>query len=152
MQDNHTTRNTFPDIQTKKLKQLYNDSRSIKTLRALWIVGIIAFLAIIGFVLFSPNRIPADQIPSLAIILPFIALNLATVIGCFRWATWGRILGIISCALALFGFPIGTLIGILGLVAFIRSPELFGPKRLDPAELLIEYKSRKKTAKAQQGS
>ncbi len=40
-------------------------------------------------------------------------------------------LGIIDCILMLMGFPIGTLIGIIGLVALIPNKELFEPNALD---------------------
>ena len=48
------------------------------------------------------------------------------------------------CSVMLINVPIGTLLGILGLVAFIRGERLFGPDRYVGRELKAELKRRKK--------
>jgi hypothetical protein len=150
MSTEYNIRNTFPDIETKKLKQLYNASRSIKALCAIWILGLVFQIVILLYASFAQGLTPEKRIHAFMFFVPIIVLNLATIIGCFQWASWGRILGAITCILILFGFPLGTILGILGLIAFIRSPELFGRNRLDPDQLIVEYKMRK--GKAQQGA
>jgi hypothetical protein len=57
-------------------------------------------------------------------------------------------MGIIVCVLTLINIPLGTLIGIVGLFAFIKAPNLFGPGRVLHKDLKTEYKLRKKARKA----
>jgi len=67
---------------------------------------------------------------------------LFAAIGCFTRDDWARICGIIICCLLLLNIPIGTLIGIFGLIAFIRGKKLFGPGRLDPKTIKAELRYR----------
>ncbi len=54
-------------------------------------------------------------------------------------------LGIILCAISLLGIPIGTLIGIIGLIAFVGGEKLFGEGKYLHADLQREFKHRKKS-------
>ncbi len=76
------------------------------------------------------------------------SLALATTVGLqFRFG-WGRIVGFIFCAYLLILFPIGTLIGIFGIVALVGSEPLFGKDGWRAQELKKEYKQRKKALRA----
>lgn len=143
MELEYAVRNTFPSIETPRLKQLYNAHRSIQTLCVLWILGLIFLFIMLMVSLFSPESTMEARLGWSAILIPLIGFYLATVIGCYQRKKWARICGIIACVFALPGFPIGSLLGIIGLFAFGRSPELFGLDRLDPDELIVEYKKRK---------
>jgi hypothetical protein len=72
---------------------------------------------------------------------------LVAIIGMLKRTSWGRVMGIIVCILTLINIPLGTLIGIVGLFAFIKAPNLFGPGRVPHKDLKTEYKLRKKARK-----
>ena len=146
-------RNTFPEIDDKKLKSLYSDHRSINAISALWILGSIIFLLVGMMVAISrrPEVDPAINYIEGSAFIGFGLLYFAFIIAIYRRVKWARIAGIVWCIICLFGFPLGTILGILGLMAFIRSPELFGKDRLDPDEIKVEYNYRKKNRKALRG-
>lgn len=60
----------------------------------------------------------AGGIIALTVIITLIvgALYLSTGIGLWKFKSWARILAIILSVLNLFSFPIGTILGICGLV------------------------------------
>jgi hypothetical protein len=133
-------RNDFPEIDTKALKKLRNDSHSIRTVAALLILGIGILGIVLVFASFSGNLGIADLILPLGI----TAFQGIVVAGLIVRATWGRVLGFISGALMLIGFPIGTLIGVLFLIALARADRLFGSNRFTHKALEAEWKYRKK--------
>lgn len=151
-------RNYLPELDTKQLKKLFNDCQNIRALIGLWtFLGLPANLIIaIMYVVLAVQGMPAADAAQAAggvfvllfgagvAILAFL-LQAVTVYFGWRRHELGRILGIVCCALMLPGFPVGTLIGALGLVAFIRSGErYFGPNGIDYKQLKREYKRRKK--------
>ena len=58
-----------------------------------------------------------------ATLVCYVGLSVAGGIGLLQGKDWGRILGIVNAALSLFGFPIGTTIGILILI-YLLKPEI----------------------------
>ena len=56
---------------------------------------------------------------------------------------WGRIIGIISCWMMLIIFPIGTMVGILGLRGLSGAKQLYGKNGLDYKEIKIAYEQQK---------
>jgi hypothetical protein len=135
-------RNLFPDIATPDLKKLRNDSHSIRTFMVLLLLGVVIFLlAGIGFL--AGGKSGATAMGEFAFFVVAGGLNLITAIGLMTRAVWGRYLGFVCAAFALLGFPVGTLIGILMLVALGRGARLFGPDRLDHKALNTEWKYRK---------
>lgn len=66
-----------------------------------------------------------------------------TLVGTIRRTAWGRILGIIACVISLINVPLGTLIGVIGLFAFIKARELFGPNRITHAAVKAAFKDLK---------
>ena len=73
--------------------------------------------------------------------------DLMVVIGLFIRSSWGMILGMVAGGFALISIPIGTIIGVMGLFAFIKAPTLFGPDRVLHNDLKAEFKHRKKLKK-----
>lgn len=58
---------------------------------------------------------------SILVLLVFIGISIAGGIGILRGQEWGRVLSIIHAALGLFGFPMGTVLGILVIVYLTKS-------------------------------
>lgn len=139
------TRNLFQDIPTKELKKLRNDSHTIRAVAALLILGLLIMLLAGGFLLFGNigNGGPAGVFELIPLLIVGV-LNSVVLVGLIKRANWGRILGFISGALMLFGFPLGTLIGVLFMVSLGRGKRLFGPDRLVHKQLEAEWKYRKR--------
>lgn len=134
-------RTEFPELSTRELKRLFNHNSSITALSVLWILGAILT---IGLAVVEASS-PEGSGMVLAGVLVGIALfQLVTVVGCFRREPWARVCGIVVCVLMLVNIPIGTLLGLLGLVAFARGAPLFGPGRYVGKELKAELKHRKR--------
>lgn len=133
-------RNDFKDVPTDRLKKLRNDSHSIRTMAVLILIGVV--ISGIGFIAVATSMGSAE-LAVVAMLGCMVLLNLVTAIGFITRPKWARILGIVVAALMLLGFPIGTLIGILLLVALTRSKELFGPGRYPHKALNAEWKYRK---------
>lgn len=131
-------------LDDKTLKKHYNNSRSISALTFLFGLGALGCIVLVV----SGSRMVQNENGSLGPLYGIFAgaavLNLVTMIGLIRRAPWGRVLGIICCVPTLINFPIGTAIGVLGIVALAGSPQLFGPDRLNPKELAAEIKARKR--------
>lgn len=134
-------RRAFPDIPTPDLKKLRNDSHTIRAVVALIILGLVLLGIVMLTAVFVGNGMGAAE---LIVVTVIGGLQSVVMIGLIQRATWGRIAGFISGSFMLFGFPIGTLIGILFLVSLIRGARLFGPDRLAHKELEAEWKYRKK--------
>jgi len=85
-------------------------------------------------------------------ILVFIGLVIfftLTVVSLYKRKSWGRVLGIIASIMSLLNFPLGTLIGVFGLFAFIGAPQLFGVNRIEHKALKAEFKLQKLKRKTQ---
>jgi hypothetical protein len=138
-------RERFPDLSTRELKKLFNHHSSITALSCLWSLGAAAAVLFVPTLLFGLAREGGEAEFLIAAVLFLIAVfQLITVIGCYRRDSWARTCGIVVCSVMLINVPIGTLLGILGLVAFIRGERLFGPDRYVGRELKAELKRRKK--------
>ena len=128
------------------LKKLKNYSHNIGALGVLWSIG--AALSINGLVLivFGIVEFENNDVRVFAFVFSlFFAIVLClAVIGLFTRTRWGRVIGIVICCMALPGLPLGTIIGIIGLLALIEGKRLFGKDRYLHRELKKEYKFRKK--------
>lgn len=133
-------------MSTKELKKLFNHSNTIRVLIFLWCLGL-AFLVFAVPVMFlaaaSGDKEAVVSLVMGILFLVFGALQAAGVYGCWNRLAWGRTLGIVLCALSLPSFPIGTIIGILGIIAFSGGGRLFGPDRLTHERLKAEVAYRK---------
>lgn len=75
--------------------------------------------------------------------LGLLVFYVFAIVGTLKRTSWGRVLGIICCCLMLINVPIGTIIGVIGLFAFIKAKELFGPERITHAEVKQAFKDLK---------
>jgi hypothetical protein len=131
----------FSDLDDKAFKKLYYRSCNISGITLLLSFGLIAIAAVIAL----PD---ADANLPKPVFIGLGLFYLASIIGLFKRTSWGRILGIIVCSLSLLSIPLGTIIGIMGLFAFIKAPNLFGSGRVLHKDLKAEFKLRKKWRKA----
>lgn len=137
------------DLNTKEVKKLYNNSRSIGALVFLWCLGaILMSFAAFGMIMGGRSTSAGqDDTPVAFLIVVFVgivAINLAGVVGCWTRQGWGRVVGFILCALMLLNIPLGTIIGLFGLIALSGGARLFGPNRLTHQQLKAEVAFRKK--------
>ena len=145
IQPQHRTSDGSPlaQMERKRFKKLYYRSVNVGTIAFLLIIGVIA----LAWLLYKQKTI-AEANHNTIIISPIFYIStifsILAAIGLFMRASWGRIVGIIACALMLINIPIGTIIGIAGLVALFQAPELFGNNRFLHKDLKKEYKKRKR--------
>ena len=135
----------FADYTIKDLKKLYNHSRTIRMLVILWCFSILFSVLII--VVLTATTLKEGELIGLAVIFVWVvilAFQAITVYGTMKRADWGRNCAIIICSIMLLGFPMGTLVGALGLVALVQGKVLFGHDHLEFKLLKEEYKYRKK--------
>jgi len=111
------------DIEYKRLKKRYNNSRSIRTAVYLLVIcSVILLISLLGLHLVS------------VLAIPLLILFISTAVGLSLRTNWGRILGYISCVIFLFLVPIGTIISIFVLIALTTSSELFGKNKVTHKE------------------
>ena len=126
----------------KKIRKLYHRSCNVNAIAFFLALGIVFLVAVI----LMPN-IGEDL--SEGVLMGLAAVYIVALIGIFRRTSWGRIMGIIACIQFLIYIPIGSIIGIVGLFAFIGAPQLFGTNRVTHRELKSVFKLQKADLKAQ---
>jgi len=133
----------------KEVRKLYLASVNIRALGVLYAIGAVGILAV-GTVslLGRPERATPGYAEGWIGVIVLVGLvELAACVTSYTRPAWGRWLGIVLCILSLVSFPFGTVIGILGLVAYAQGGKLFGPERLLHKDVAIVYKQRKKDKK-----
>lgn len=133
-------------MSTKEVKALFNHSSTIRALIFLWCLGLAIMAVAIPVLLFVGASGGNDAGVTLIMGVIFLllgAFQFACVYGCWNRLPWGRTVGIIICAFTLLSFPIGTIIGIFGILAFSNGQRLFGEDRLTHAQLKAEVAYRK---------
>lgn len=128
---------TVGTLATKDLKRLYNLSRAIRALSLFWLLA--ASFAIL--VIASPRS--ELSATGTAIYSVFALIAAVAAFAGWRFLASGRVLGLAVSAVLLAAFPIGTLFGVLGLVAFWRGKPLFGAGRLTRESLKAELAQRR---------
>ena len=137
-------------METKPLKKLYYRSVNLGTIATLFIISMIALYGIYLYLLIDTKingegDIIIISMSNTGASNSVSAFLIITAIGLFLRHTWGRIVGIIACILMLATLQIITIIlGIVGLVALFKAPELFGPDRILHKDLKREFKLRKR--------
>jgi hypothetical protein len=134
-------RELFADLDTRTLKKLRDNSNTVRALGVLWALATPLY-AVVGATTLGSGLGGAGAAFA-GISLAMVALFGIGSCACFARPAWGRALGIILNAIALLVFPVGTLIGIFGLIAFVGGERLFGAHRLPHADLQREFKQRK---------
>ena len=136
------------EMSFKEVRKLYLASVNVRALGLLYGLGAVGAIAAGGIFLFAPLK-DAGRAESMgaafAAILVFLGvIYIAATISSYTRPRWGRWLGIVLCALSLLSFPFGTIIGIMGLIAYAQGGKLFGPDRLYHNDVAAVYKQRKK--------
>lgn len=136
------------ELDWKGIRKLYLASVNVRALGMLY--GLAAFGTLVsgGVGILMPAQPQLKYMPALMAI--FIAIGLLYLVACvtsYTRPSWGRWLGIGVATLSLFSFPIGTIIGILALIAYIQGARLFGPDRFLHKDVVLAYKQRKKEKK-----
>jgi len=126
----------FKHLNWKELKKFYYRSCNVSGLAALMVIGILGSIFMVISGMFEGMLV--------TLILTILIFNFVSVIGIIMRTKWGRIMGIISCCIMLISIPWGTIIGIMGLFAFGKCPELFGEDRVLHRDIKTEFKHRKK--------
>lgn len=130
-----------------EVKKLRNASRSLRFLGALWVIGAVLVSVILVTGLINGFGMGLDLI--FEAILGFaLMLVVLSIYGVWARPAWGRIPGRIACVINLIQFPLGTAIGILGLIAFHQGARLFGPNKLTHRDLEARYRFLKTREKA----
>ena len=135
------------EIPYKQVRKLAMATLNIRALGVLWGLGSMVLIAGLVAVAFTPSQASAPATISAVLLVLIGGLSVAACYSAFSRPAWGRPLGIVFCALALLNFPFGTIIGILGLVAYVQGKRLFGPDKLLHKDVMAVYKVRKKDKK-----
>lgn len=147
----------FSQLDFKQLKKMYHRSVNVAVIAFLMVLGIIGCLIQAGSIkqtlrdiveleagsgsTLEVSSLLMDILPIVFIVLAVFYVAAAT--GLYQRSSWGKVLGIIACIFMLISIPIGTIIGVVGLVAIFGSPQLFGKNRYTHKELKAEFKLRK---------
>jgi hypothetical protein len=133
------------DLSWKDLRNLHYASVNIRAIGVLNIVGAVIVIAALAIPAFSR----ADASGAASLVPLFIFMGLASALSIvFAWTAftrprWGRWFGIVMLVLGLLNFPIGTLISIVGLIAYVRGRRLFGDDKILHKDLADVFKQRK---------
>ncbi len=122
----------FGHLDFKGVQRLRNHSHSIRA------IGLIGFL---GFVIVALLAV-GGRVSEMSIVIGVLC-GLGTFASWWR-PMWGQVGGIIFCVMLLLGFPIGTVIGIFGIVAFAQSESVFGPERFRHRAIELEWRERRR--------
>ena len=135
----------YSDVETKELKTLHCDARTIRGLAAVLCLAGLASLCLL------PAALIASHNPGLISSAPCWVLSavlfMAGGVGLYRRDPWARYVGIVCGVLLLPAFPVGTLIGAFGVIALIRSRRLFGKESFVIARMNQELKQRRRHQK-----
>jgi hypothetical protein len=123
----------------KELRKIYHASHTFRALGFLY--GLVAIGCGAVMTMFGFNAHGADM--TLLILFVIVLATAAASVTSYTRQEWGRGLGGFLCILMLFMIPIGTVIGILGLVAYFQAGKLFGAGRLEHGDVILVYRQRK---------
>lgn len=123
-------------LSAKELKKIINGWHRLLVLCSFWGLSVLALFSMVGILMLEKG----EELGSFGFLLALGAIYLACIWGTLAKKTWGRVLGMIVCSLMLFGFPIGTLLGAMGLFGFVGAKPLFGASGLNYAEVKQQYR------------
>jgi hypothetical protein len=134
------------DMTFKQVRKLYLASVNVRALGVIYALGALGLISASTFMF-------ADVDPNVRAAIPagltafYVGIGIVFVAGTvtsYMRPRWGRWLGIVLCVLMLFNIPLGTAIGIIGLIAYAQGGKLFGRDRLLHTDVAAVYKQRKK--------
>lgn len=137
----------FEDLDDESLKKLYHRSCNVSCIAFLLVLAVFSMVDIVYSL---PRIFDLKFEVVIGVGIGVILFFLITVVGLIMRTSWGRIMGIFVCILSLVSIPIGTLVGVAGLFAFFKAPNLFGENRVTHKALKAEFKIRKKRKKLAQ--
>lgn len=121
------------------LKKLRDRSHTIMSVGVYWVLQLALVVPASSWIEESSDGL----IPAHWTILASFVLLLPGVIGAFHRGAWARVVGMLTCCICLPAFPIGTALGIFGLIAYVGADKLFGRGRVLHRDLNREWKRRK---------
>ncbi len=124
-------------LEKQDLKLIFNISNNVRSLGSLWLLG----LLLSTMILFFQFR---DFRAQYLVFFISVFITIVNIYICYYRPIWGRIVGLLSSCLILLVFPIGSILGAIGLYSFIRAKgkNLFGINRYKHKEISNEWKSR----------
>lgn len=139
----------YSELDDKALKKLFYRSSNVNAIAALMLLGGVFTVSMYQGTWDSAEATDFPQETRRLMLLGVAVFQLIGFIGLASRTSWGKILGFVGCTLMLLNVLLGTIIGIVGLVALSKAPELFGPGRVTHKELKNEFKERKLRKKAE---
>lgn len=119
------------------LRKLKNASQAIRLLGWLLILPALWFLLVgIRASMDSSQTLSAGLLP--ALFAAGLACSFASI-GLITRQNWGRPLGIAVSGLMLPVFPLGTLLGIMGLSSLLPYPQLFGTAAIRHEDIMAAW-------------
>ena len=125
----------FVNYTPAQVKKLYYRSCNINAIALIVAFGIVALATVL--------LIGDEPVVLKVIFVALVVLYSVTFVGLLKRTSWGRICGIVVCVISLINIPLGTLIGVMGLFAFVKAKELFGPERITHEEVKTAFKGLK---------
>jgi hypothetical protein len=105
----------------------------------LWILSAAFFNAIYTIVLVASSSEEGGPGTGVVVGLMLFGLCIGVAgVGMLLRAGWVRYPAMVLCALYLIGFPLGTILGVFGLLALVKGRRMFGRHRLTVAEVDAE--------------
>jgi len=133
------------DLSWKDLRNLYYASVNIRALGVLNVIGVALLTAGIAIPILSGGKGAgnASIVPLFIFMAVAGGLSFLMAWTAFARPGWGRWFGIVMLVLGLLNFPLGTLISIIGLIAYVRGRRLFGEDKILHKDLAEVFKQRK---------
>ena len=131
----------FTELSLPELKKLCTHGVAIQVLAVVWILLALG-LGAVSYAILTREH----DLINMAISIFFIIWGLTFLLSAFglllRYA-WARYCGMFLCVSVIWTFPIGTAIGVTGLLSLAGSERLFGSGKYDLAGLYAEYHRRR---------
>ena len=142
--NNNSDRKDFFNVDTAKLKVLYKCSQTVVFLCVCWIIFLFILTAVMLYLfLMPPDFNQSDFLFMLLFyLLPLYLLFVPAIVGGMKRSGWGRSWSMGVCLLMCTGFPIGTILGFMGIKAF-QKKELFSKQKIQHSDLRKEFLYRK---------
>lgn len=109
-----------------QLKKIVVGWHRLVLLSVFWVLAIVAAVFLVPPALAKPE----SSIAVLLTVSVMLILLIAAIVGTMRKTSWGRVVGIIAAIVTMLAFPIGTIIGLLGLWGYADAKPIFGPSGL----------------------
>jgi membrane-bound ClpP family serine protease len=129
----------IPGMSPKEVRSLYFHSRNVWAVFVLNSLGLLALAFIALIPAFSSSGLGPGDAGTMLFVLGLVVLFSVLQYGLLVRTSWGRIGGIVMAVLSLVNIPLGTIVGIIALIAFIKGKVLFGPERITHREVKEAY-------------